>query len=170
MKLILRLLVFIVFTVPGTKCFSQTSRLNLDLKNVTLQYAISSIEDQSDFLFLYSPKMINVNQKVNIQASGQTITTVLNELFSGTGINYSIRDRQILLVNSEIDVTTLIQKNRITGTVTDHKGSSLTGVTVVVKGTTNGTLTGPDGKYALNNVPRNSTLIFTFVGMAISGN
>lgn len=43
-------------------------------------------------------------------------------------------------------------------------GETLPGVTVKVKGTTNGTITDIDGQYALSNVPSNSTLEFSFIG------
>ncbi len=58
-------------------------------------------------------------------------------------------------------------QQRITGTVTDKTGSAITGVTVVVKGTTIGTLSDASGKYALANVPKNATLVFSFIGMEL---
>ena len=35
---------------------------------------------------------------------------------------------------------------------------------MVVKGSTNGTITGIDGDFTLNNVPKGSTLVISFVG------
>lgn len=53
----------------------------------------------------------------------------------------------------------------LTGTVTDPANLPMPGVTVVVKGTTVGTVTGTDGKFSLS-VPENSTiLVFSFIGM-----
>lgn len=57
------------------------------------------------------------------------------------------------------------QMKTLTGKVTDSSGTSLPGVSVVVKGTTNGSITDSNGKYTLTNVPGNATLQFTFVGM-----
>lgn len=57
------------------------------------------------------------------------------------------------------------QKKSVTGKVTDSSGSTLPGVSVVVKGTTNGSVTDTNGKYSLSNIPANSTLQFLFVGM-----
>lgn len=51
----------------------------------------------------------------------------------------------------------------VTGRVTDSKGEPLPGVTVLVKGTTNGASTDADGRFALS-VPEGSTLIFSSVG------
>ena len=60
---------------------------------------------------------------------------------------------------------TVLQQNSISGTVTDQSGEPLPGVTVVIKGTTNGTVTNMDGKYSISNIPDGATLAFTFVGM-----
>lgn len=57
------------------------------------------------------------------------------------------------------------QQRTVTGKVTDENNLPLPGVTVVIQGTTQGTITNPDGEYTLTNVPANSTLIFSFVGM-----
>ena len=55
------------------------------------------------------------------------------------------------------------QNITVTGKVSDAMGT-LPGVSVAIKGTTNGTVTDVDGKYSLN-VAKNATLVFSFVGM-----
>jgi len=57
------------------------------------------------------------------------------------------------------------QAKTLTGKVTDSAGTSLPGVSVVLKGTTNGSITDTNGKYTLTNIPGNATLQFSFVGM-----
>jgi TonB-linked SusC/RagA family outer membrane protein len=60
----------------------------------------------------------------------------------------------------------LYAQKTVTGTVTDaNDGSKLPGVTVIVKGTQKGTITGPDGKYSINVKAGADTLKFTFIGM-----
>lgn len=56
------------------------------------------------------------------------------------------------------------QKGTCTGIVKDATGEPIIGATVMVKGTTNGTITGLDGDFSLNNVPRGSVLQVSFVG------
>lgn len=56
-------------------------------------------------------------------------------------------------------------QNSISGTVVDQAGQPLPGVTVVVKGTTSGTVTNDSGEYNLTAVPSDATLVFSFVGM-----
>ena len=61
-------------------------------------------------------------------------------------------------------VQALAQSNRITGTVTSgDDGTALPGVSIVEKGTTNGTVTDAEGRYSLN-VSENAILVFSFVG------
>ena len=58
------------------------------------------------------------------------------------------------------------QTRTISGTVTSaDDGSALPGVTVLVKGTTNGTVTDANGKYSLQVDKNATTLVFSFVGM-----
>ncbi|MDP4274096.1 MAG: TonB-dependent receptor [Bacteroidota bacterium] len=59
---------------------------------------------------------------------------------------------------------TFSQQRIVKGTVKDEKGATLTGVTVLVKGTTVGTQTGLDGEYTIAVPAENSTLVFSFLG------
>lgn len=59
----------------------------------------------------------------------------------------------------------LAQTNQIQGTVVDENGDSVIGASVVVKGTTNGTITDIDGKFTLNVPADKNILVFTLVGM-----
>ena len=61
--------------------------------------------------------------------------------------------------------TTLAQIT-VTGTVTSQTdGLGLPGVTVVEKGTSNGTITNADGNFTLKVASAQSTLVFSFIGM-----
>ena len=53
----------------------------------------------------------------------------------------------------------------VSGTVTDAQGQPFPGVTVVVKGTTQGTVTNSEGTFSILNVPSNGMLLLSFVGM-----
>lgn len=57
------------------------------------------------------------------------------------------------------------KQKSVSGKVTDSTGASLPGVTIRVKGTTQGTITDVNGKYTIANIPTDATLLFSFVGM-----
>lgn len=52
----------------------------------------------------------------------------------------------------------------ITGTITDDKGETIIGANVMVKGTTNGSITNLDGRFTLNNVPEGAVLVVSYIG------
>lgn len=60
---------------------------------------------------------------------------------------------------------TELQQNAISGKITDENGEPLPGVTVIIKGTTQGTVSDFEGNYSITNIPTGSILQFSFVGM-----
>ena len=78
--------------------------------------------------------------------------------------NYPVNSDAISKKNASVDGITQ-RELTVTGVVKDNTGEVLSGVSVSIKGTTKGTITDLDGKYVLNGVPENATLVFSFVGM-----
>lgn len=64
---------------------------------------------------------------------------------------------------SEISQT-VNQQQTVTGTVTDSRGEALIGVSILVKGTENGTITNLDGNYTLTADNFNAVLVFSYIG------
>lgn len=164
MKLSIFLLFVTIFNVFGSKTYSQNARLNLDMKDVPIRTVLSAIEGQSEFFFLYSSKMIDINQKVDINVADKKITEVLDELLANTEIKYAVRDRQILLVNEEAETSLALQQKRVTGTVVDKDQQPVPGANVVVKGTQIGAITEADGKFTLDVPASGGTLVISFIG------
>ena len=72
----------------------------------------------------------------------------------------------LLFLVAILSIPVLAQETNVSGTVTDEAdGAPLPGVNVVVKGTTNGTVTNSDGKYSLTVPSPSSTLVFSFIGL-----
>ena len=77
-----------------------------------------------------------------------------------------IRLLALLTLGMLVSSVAYAQSLRVSGVVTSQEdGEPLPGVTVFIKGTSQGMATGADGSYALNNVPSNGTLEFRYVGM-----
>ena len=70
----------------------------------------------------------------------------------------------ILLFLSLMTLSVMAQRVRITGSVVDANNTELPGVTVLEKGTSNGTVTDLDGNFSLTVAGNNSVLVFSFVG------
>ncbi len=155
--------------------YSQNTRLDVSMKDGTMVDLIQQIEENSEFFFYYQKEELKKLDQINLEAQNATIMDILDKVLAGTSFDYSILDRYIVvrqkgdsfgkkLLASAVDAA-IAQQRTVSGTVTDAGGQPLPGVTVVVKGTTKGTITDTDGNYSLSNVPEDATLIFSFVGM-----
>jgi len=167
MKIGIFLILITVIQSFAVESYSQSALINLNMKQATIEDVLTQIENQSEFYFLYSPKIINIKKEVSIQVRDKTIEEILSELFTGSDVKYMIIDRQIVL-SSELPVNAFRQQPRtreITGTIVDSKGETMTGVTIIVKGTTIGTITDINGNYSLIIPEDAKTLVFSFVGM-----
>ncbi len=164
MRLTLLALLLPVFQSFAISGYAQNTRLTLKMENTSIKQVLNSIEEQTDFFFLYNSKLIDVEQKVSINAPDKNIRSVLDQLFTGTNIQYEILDRQILLSNKVI-LTDQPQRITVKGQVTGDNGAPLPGVTIVIKGTAQGTITDINGKYTLPSVSNDAVLTFSFVGM-----
>ena len=162
MRLTIFLTLICVIQVFAEKGYSQTTSLTVELKNETIENVLLSIEEQSRFVFLYNKDMIDVKRKVDVRFIKANVEEVLESIFEGTGVNYRIIDNQIALSPGYEDQT---QNITVSGKVTSPDGEFLPGVAIIVKGTSQGTVTDIDGAYSLTDVPSNATLVFSFVGM-----
>nr|WP_319570037.1 TonB-dependent receptor [uncultured Draconibacterium sp.] len=164
MKTSVFILLVFAYNAFAISTYSQTTKLNIDLKDVTVKDVLTNIESQSEFYFMYEASKVDVNRKVSIMVEGKVINEILDELFEGANVDYKINNRQIALRTNEITESG-DQQLTVSGAVKDTDGEPLPGVSVVIKGTTQGTITDFDGKYSIPNVPGDAILQYSFVGM-----
>lgn len=166
MKLTSFLILVFVITVNAS-VYSQSTKLSINVKKGTFVDVLKQIESQSEYYFYYNNDEVKALKDVTISVNKKNIQEVLEELLSGTNLEYKIIDRYIALKKkNEGGAEAVIQQQKsISGKVVDSAGGPLPGVTVVVKGTTNGTITDFDGAYTIAKIPEKATLLFSFVGM-----
>jgi len=155
-----------VTCVIANDSYSQTARVSLDMKNIAVKDVLNEIEQTSEFYFLYSSKLVDVERKVNIYADNQPIKDILEGLFASSNVDYVVIDRQIVLSPGEFisKAKTRLQPMTVTGQITDENGEPLPGVAVMVKGTTRGTLTDAEGEYTIEVEDQAAVIVFSFVG------
>ncbi|WP_106543764.1 TonB-dependent receptor [Prolixibacter denitrificans] len=167
MKLTLMLVFGTIFSIYANNSYSQNTRISLNQENATIHQVLKQIEQKSEFYFAYNNKLIDVKRRVNVNADNEKISAILNSIFAGTDVTYTVLDRQIVLSSKKaMGESAPQQKGKtVTGKVTDSDGGPLPGVAVVIKGTTQGTITDANGNYSIDNVPADGYLDFSFVGM-----
>ncbi len=165
MRLTLLICLFFAFQSIAIEGLSQNQRLSINQKNIKIEEIIQLIENKTDYYFMYSAKAVDVERTVDIEVTDKLVSEILDSVFEGTNISYKINGRLIALSKNGEESAIGQQLRSISGKVTDSSGSPLPGVSVVVKATTNGTITDSDGKYSISKIPENAVLQFSFVGM-----
>ncbi len=165
MKLIVTLICIVGLTASFGSVYSQQTKLNLNVQNMTVKDVLKLIEDQSSYTFMYNASKINVYREVNIKTENSSVENILKKLFAGENISYRIIDRNIIISSdSEIFDSNQPTQN-VSGKVTDGSGQPLPGVTVIIKGSTTGVITDVDGAFNLSNVQVGAIIQLSFVGM-----
>jgi len=146
--------------------YSQSTRLSLKFKEISYEEFFREIEKKTEFRFAFSSSKLDPSQKIGINVKNETLDKILDKALPGE-ISYEIIDKYVVIINAnEKEQSTVIQQQKsISGTVTDESGLPLPGTTVLIKGTTQGTVTNADGKFSLTDLPEKATLVFSFVGM-----
>ncbi len=156
-------LLCVAFQLHAAVGFAQKTKESIILRNVTVEQVLNKIEETSDYTFLYNDKTIRTNRMVSVNNSKGDIRQILDDVFAGTNVAYSIMGKQIILSVSEQAVQQQDQPITVTGTVKDVLGETLIGVNVLVKGSTNGVITDLDGNFTLK-VQKGDVLTFSYTG------
>lgn len=168
--LLMRLTFFLILTsvfASAANVYSQTTRLTVIKDNCTVAEVFDAIEKQSEFYFFYNRDKFDDSQIVSVNFSGKTLEQILVKLFEDQSVTYEIVNKNILIktIPDSKDRPDVDQQKSVSGRVTDSSGTPLPGVTVVIKETTNGTVTDSKGEYSISSIPTDAILIFSFVGM-----
>ncbi|MBO4959059.1 STN domain-containing protein, partial [Butyricimonas sp.] len=158
-------LLFLIFTTQiSLNAYSQERKITFSLKNASLKEIISEIRKNSDYDFVYRDVNLESFARQDVAFKDATVGQILTDCLKGTNLGYEINGKTIIIRKKAVKEE---GKSRvITGKVTDERGTVLPGVTVMIKGTSLGAATNPDGEYRLE-IPSGGAqvLVFSFVGM-----
>jgi len=166
-KLFTLLIVLTVVQFPIRASAAQSGKIFLKLDDTSIRNILKQIESQCDITFVYNDTKVDVAKKVNVEFVGVDLNVVLKSISQEINIDYEIKDDKIILTPKKQPKTNGEKKLgvTITGTVTMlNDGSSLPGVSVLEKGTENGTITNIDGFYSLTVADIGSVLVFSYIG------
>lgn len=157
------------------RALSQFVNVELVHSKTTVGTIIQSISQQTGYEFSYDVSILNKEiSDVSVNVKKERIENVLDQVFKGTGISYKIVNNRIFLKNDVYTYDNQVfikrggvkqQSKKIIGTVVDATGMPVIGANVMVKGTTNGTITDMDGKFSLE-VEDGAVLQVSYIGFA----
>ena len=150
----------------ASEIYSQRTFLTIESNNQTIKEVLSKIEKESEYIFFYMDKSIDLNRKVSVKAKEENVEKILEQIFTGTNIRYYVSDRQIILSKEKLasfPKSPQQERRTISGIVQDAMGP-IVGANIIVKGTTNGNITDMDGKFTIENVSANAIIVVSYIG------
>ncbi len=157
-------LLLVLFLSMSVGMMGQNQVVKLDQTTTTVRQLISAIEKQTNMSVDYGQNTLNLAKQVKVNSKSEKLSTLLGTMLNGTGLEYSISGRHIIITKSESQQTRKpSQRQTVKGRVLDANGNPLIGVTVKVKGTSNAAVTGLDGNYSIN-ADRGDVLEFSYIG------
>ena len=155
----------VLFPTLSANATTEDTKLNLSLKNANLPTILKEIKNQTKYDFMYNPKEIDVNKTISVNVKNVSLDSALKVCLSPFGLTYTMKDKIIILKKMEEKVIIGSTQHVVAGIVKDKQGMSLPGVAVILKGTTLGTVTDPNGRFKINIPQGKNILGFTFIGM-----
>lgn len=165
LKLTTLLLLVSLFSIRANT-YAQKTKVNLELSNTTVETVIETIEQKTDFRFIYKMSDVDLNRVISINVKNQAIDAVLEKLFKGTATDYIVRDTQIILKKVLVLKTSAsfyIQKT-IKGKVSDENGMPLPGASIVEEKSKKSTVTDFDGNFELTVEDSGAMLLVSYIG------
>lgn len=148
--------------------YSQQNKVSLHLNNVTYEKFIETVKAQTGISFLYNSGLFKKADRISVSADKESLDAVLNEILTKGGFTFDYED-EVVVIKKGRDLPVVLppaEKRTVKGVVRDSKGSTLPGVSVIIKGTQVGVATDIEGRFEIkvDNNPA-LTLQFSFVGL-----
>lgn len=143
--------------------------LNLKENNISLNDVFKKIENQSNYRFYYSNDVVPATNKfISVNVVNASLTEVLKEVFAGSNLIWDIVNKNKVVVTAKdatpANLAAVAIAGRISGTVMNEKGEPLENVSILVKGTTVGTITNAEGQFSIEVANNNAVLEISRVG------
>ena len=168
MKLSMLILLVTCMQVYAT---ADAQHINLKGKQLSLKTAFRQIEKQTDYFVVYRSEWLQNAARASVDLQDATIRQAMTALLANQPLSFTIVDKNIVIRRKTVPshaerLEQAVADHTLSGQVVDSAtGDPLTGVTVKVKGTTNGTTTDADGRFALE-VPDQAVLVVSYLGYA----
>lgn len=163
MKLIILLICFFSFQSFSNTGYSQET-ITLHMDGVSLKKVLKAIEKQTDWRFVYNDNALPANKSIGIAVQQGSLDEVMQKLLLNTALSYRKLNRSLIIISGKSSNGTNWYSLEVKGKITDAGNKPIQGVSVVEKGTNNGTSTDASGNFSITVTNGNATLVLTSVG------
>lgn len=148
--------------LSGFSAAAVAAQISLSVKNKPMREVIKEIEETTEYRFFYNDEIKGLNSPVSVNVKDGDINAVMDVIAEQAKIAYVLKSGYQVVLSSVRAVKQ--QSGRIvTGLVKDSKGEPVIGANVVVKGSTNGTITDVEGRFSIEAAP-NALLQVSYIG------
>lgn len=141
---------------------AQQRTVSLELKQAPLAKVLDEIGRQASMSVVYNVSDLPDQAKIDVKAKNESVKVVLGRVLQGTDLEFTMTDSHIVLSKKQ---TQPAKRVTVKGNVKDTTGEPLIGVSVAVKGSTEGTITNLDGDFELS-VNTGAVLELSYIGYA----
>jgi TonB-linked SusC/RagA family outer membrane protein len=166
--LIMKLTIIIMMlTLLQVSAATLAQQVNVNIKNAPVKEVLKQLTKQTGYNFICDADIINAAGTVTLNAKNAELKKVLDECFDKDLVEIIAGENNTIVIRKkQLPVKPVVTVAiTITGKVTDSKGQTLPGVSVVLKGTQQGVVTNADGGYSIKVPGDKSILVFSFIGM-----
>jgi TonB-linked SusC/RagA family outer membrane protein len=163
----LALILVFGFTIPSFANSYGQNNINLHLNNVPVREVLKAIENQGFYRFVYQTRILPKEQKISIDVDNASLNDVLNTLLQNSSLTYRrVNDKLVVIIDAGTIKDDMAIGVPVSGKITDAEGKPLSGVSIMEKGSNNGTASKDDGSFSLTVTSDNSILTISVIGYA----
>ncbi|MBS1738226.1 MAG: SusC/RagA family TonB-linked outer membrane protein [Bacteroidetes bacterium] len=164
---------FVFFLIVGmlqVSAKSNAQNISISGKDIPLKKVFKEIKQQAGYVFFYDAELLKQANPVTIDIRNLPVEKALDVVFKDQPLTWRLENRTITVVSrpwiEPISTQELLVPPPVTikGKITDDNDEAVSGVTIMVKGSTNGTQSDVNGDYSITNVADNAILVFTSIG------
>lgn len=145
------------------KGIAQT-KISVSLKDVPIKHALLSIQKNSSYRFIYNDDILPGNITVTLTVKDADVQEVLDSVFSQTNLTYRILDNNLIVIAQKNQARAVPVNGHVKVKNKDGSESAVSNVSIVEKGTSNGTRTNDNGDFTISVSNPNATLLISYVG------
>ena len=145
-------------------CFSMSAygqAVTIDLQNVTVKKAITELKEKTGYSVVFSTEDLDTRKVVSVKATD--LREAVGQIIAGQNVTFEVQGNRIIIHRDASQDANGRQQGTVKGVVRGNDSEPIIGATVIVKGTTIGTLTDADGRFELNASP-DATLVISYLG------
>ena len=133
------------------------------MSNVTVKQAMDELEKKSGYSFVFSSQDLDTKKRISVSADNDNLRNVIQQILDGQSVTYEIQGKNIVVRKITQQKAPTGKLKTVTGTILDPQGVPVIGANIIVKGTTNGTISDMDGNFTLE-VPEDGVLQVSYIG------